>query len=32
MSAVLLLFEELFLGAEPVLFFLAGFAATTFIE
>jgi len=29
---VRLLFEELFLGAEPVLFVLAGFAATTFIE
>ena len=27
-----LLFEKLFLGAEPVLFVLAGFAATTFIE
>ncbi len=26
-----LLFEELPLGAEPVLFFLAGFAATTFV-
>jgi hypothetical protein len=32
MAAVRLLLEKLFLGAEPVLFVLAGFAATTFIE